>query len=150
MRYLLSNINLDFLGFGASFLCAIHCAALPFIVSILPLAGRELLGHEWVEYTTIILSFIIASMALFHGYNGHHRKLMPLLMVALGFICIGFGHLIFTEGHFLELVFTVTGALIISAAHIVNWKLITKSKELSKNNRYAQQKKHLVRNSTGH
>lgn len=103
---------------------------MPFIISVLPLLGLEILENEWIEYATIILSFIIAAIALFHGYNSHHQKLLPLVIVSLGFGCIALGHLIFEEGHFLEVIFTVAGALSVAASHVVNWKLIGKAKEI--------------------
>ena len=34
----------DWLGIGASVLCAIHCAAMPFVVGLLPLIGLSFLA----------------------------------------------------------------------------------------------------------
>ena len=126
MRSILNNINLDLIGFGASFLCAIHCALLPFVISILPIAGLEFLENEWVEYSIIILSFILASTALTHGYTSHHRSFTPLIIVVSGFLSICLGHSIFEEGNYFETVLTVMGALIIAVAHVVNWNLVRK------------------------
>lgn len=125
MRNNFISLNLDFVGFSASLLCAVHCAALPFLLSVLPLAGLHFLHHPFIEYTIILFSFFIASKSLSHGYSRHHKNIHPLLIVALGFLLIGLGHALPIE--WTEIGLTVLGATFVSVAHILNWKYIQSS-----------------------
>jgi len=119
------GLHLDFIGFSASLLCAIHCAALPFLLTMAPLAGLQFLDNPWIEYTIILLSFFIASNALVHAYRKHHKKPMALIIAVVGFILIGIGQLI--HGEWQEVLLTSTGGMIIAIAHLVNWRHIRKS-----------------------
>jgi len=120
------GLHIDFIGFSTSVLCAVHCAALPFLLSLAPLAGLQFLNNPWVEYTIILLSFLMASFALIHGYRKHHQKLLPLLIVTVGFALIFTGHLLQFE--WTEITFTSCGAVAIAIAHLINWKYIKRSK----------------------
>ena len=65
------GLHPDFMGFSASLLCAVHCAALPFLLTLAPLAGLQFLRNPWVEYALILISFGIACYALIPGYRRH-------------------------------------------------------------------------------
>lgn len=112
------GLPLDFIGFGASLLCALHCAALPFFLSLIPLSGLQYLDNAWIEYTIIFASFSIASYSLIQGYLRHHQKL-ALLLVTAGFALIGTGHFLGHEWN--EALLTASGALIVAVAHLLNW-----------------------------
>jgi len=116
------SIHLDFIGFVASILCAIHCAALPFLLSFIPLVGLEYLDNPYVEYTMIIISFLIASLALIRSYNRHHGKFLALHIVITGFILIVVSR--FSYASWQEVLLTSLGGVVIAIAHFVNWKLI--------------------------
>lgn len=119
------GIHLDFIGFWTSIACAIHCAFLPFLISALPFVGLGFLDHPWIEYSVFILSFILAVFALSHGYKRHHKNLTPIIMVSIGFLTIGFGLLWGPEN--LESFITPIGAVLVGAAHYVNWHKIKRS-----------------------
>ncbi|NJN24895.1 MAG: MerC domain-containing protein [Cyclobacteriaceae bacterium] len=118
-------MNLDLVGFSVSLLCAVHCAALPFLLSLAPLAGLHYLNNPWIEYAIILLSFCIASYALIHGYRRHHQKPLALVIVVVGFILIGTGHLIQSEWK--EITLTSVGAVVVAMAHFINWEQVKKS-----------------------
>ncbi len=121
-----SRLNLDLIGFTASMLCAIHCAALPFLLTLLPLTGLHFLTNPWVEYAIILLSLFIASYALVHGYRRHHHRKTALTVVFAGFVLIGAGHLL--THVWLEVVLTSLGASVIAIAHMINWKHMKQSR----------------------
>jgi len=52
------NNNLDFWGFLASFLCALHCAAIPLILIFGSLGSFSWLANHTVELGFITLSII--------------------------------------------------------------------------------------------
>ena len=50
----------DWIGVAASLLCAIHCAAMPFVVGFLPLLGLSFLAdpsfHQWMVAVCLALA----------------------------------------------------------------------------------------------
>lgn len=117
--------HLDFFGFSTSLLCAIHCAALPFLLTLAPLSGLQFLDNHWIEYGIIILSFFIASNSLIHGYRRHHKKRIALIVALIGFILIGVGQV--SESEWMEAFFTSSGGVTIAIAHLINWKYVTQT-----------------------
>ncbi|MEM9674330.1 MAG: MerC domain-containing protein [Cyclobacteriaceae bacterium] len=132
------GLHSDFMGFSASLLCAIHCAALPFLLTLAPLAGLQFLGNPWVEYTFILLSFGIACYALIPGYR-RHRQPLALILVLVGFILIGAAHSVVPEAY--EAVFTPVGATIIAIAHLINWRQLKQVQTGSPSHIHSPQKK---------
>jgi hypothetical protein len=119
------GFHLDFVGFSTSLLCAIHCAALPFLLSLAPLTGLQFLDHPAIETLIIFLSFFIASFALVKGYRRHHQRTLPFLLVSGGFLLLTVGHLL--HGTWAETLLVTLGGGSIALAHLVNWKLIRQS-----------------------
>ena len=79
----------DMLGIAASVLCAIHCAAMPFVVSFLPLLGLSFLAdpsfHKWMVGVCLVL----ALLAFVPGWRRHNR-LQPAIIGVCGLALISF------------------------------------------------------------
>lgn len=118
MKQLLKSGKLDHLGMTASIACAIHCAALPFLITTLPLWGLSFLAESWIEITMICLSLIIGIWSLGSSYP-KHKKIIPVLILILGFALIGSGHYLL---HSLEAILIPAGGFTIAAAHLINWR----------------------------
>lgn len=119
------SINADFAGFMASMLCAIHCAALPFVLTLGTLSNLAWLEHGLIEVVFITLSIVIASWSLLRSYFLHHRSMQAILLVAAGFAVIIGSRFVNGDGeHWL----TMAGGLIIAAAHTLNWRLLSQCK----------------------
>ena len=75
----------DWLGVGASVLCAIHCCAMPFVVGFLPLLGLSFLAdpsfHQWM----VAICLALALLAFVPGWRRHHR----LAPAAIGIVGLG-------------------------------------------------------------
>lgn len=71
---------LDKIAIFGSFVCLVHCLALPLIVAALPFLGSsELLGHEQEQIITMaVLSLCL--IAILPGYFKHKRKHVLLLL----------------------------------------------------------------------
>jgi len=119
------GFHLDFVGFSTSLLCAVHCAALPLLLSLAPLTGLQLLDHPAIESAIILLSFLIASLAMAQGYLKYHQKILPLWLVVGGFILIACGH--FLHSAWGEPLLSSIGGLTIAVGHLINWKHIRQS-----------------------
>lgn len=110
--------RLDHLGIVASLACAIHCAALPLVLTVLPMVGLEVLANVWVEISMICLSLIVGIYSLSSSYP-RHKKIQPILALVSGFLLIAVGHFIFEN---LESIIVPLGGITIAAAHLMNWK----------------------------
>ena len=113
--------RIDGIGFGASMLCAVHCAVLPIAASLLPAIGGSVLATPLVELGMIALGFVLATMSLTAGYRRHHHRPWALLTAAAGFAAITAGHTLVPES--LEPWFTATGAFSVAMAHVINARL---------------------------
>ena len=115
------NNNLDFWGFLASFLCALHCAAIPMILMFSSLGSFAWIASHEVELVFIILSIGLAYWSLWTSYRKHHKK-----KKAINIAFIGFGFLLLSRiiPHHIGEILVVIGGLLIAYAHIVNWQLL--------------------------
>ena len=118
MKSLLKSSTLDKVGMTASITCAIHCAALPMVITYLPIIGLDFLGNVWVEINMSLLSLCIGIWSLASSYK-KHQSLMPVLILAMGFGLITTGHFFLHE---LEALLIPLGGFTIAAAHYFNWK----------------------------
>lgn len=117
-KTLLKSDRLDQFGITASVACAIHCAALPFLITLLPLWGLSFLANSWIEMSMIALSLIIGTWSLARSYP-KHKRIVPILVLITGFMLIGTGHY---SLEFLEPILIPLGGLTIALAHLLNWR----------------------------
>ncbi|MCG8406956.1 MAG: MerC domain-containing protein [Phycisphaerales bacterium] len=77
----------DGLGVVASLLCAIHCAAMPFVIGLLPLIGLGFLAdaafHQWMA----VICLAIAISSFVPGWR-QHRRLIPGMTAFGGIVLI--------------------------------------------------------------
>ena len=118
-----ANILRDATGITISWICAAHCLAMPFVVSFLPLLGIYFLAHEGIEYVITALSIAVALVTLLPGYFKQHRKIRTLLLYASGICFVIFADVLFAENLRAKIIFVITGAVLVSAAHFINQRL---------------------------
>ena len=116
---MISKINLDKVGIGASFLCAIHCALLPLLFTTLPMLSVELLENKKVELGFIVFSLIVGCSALYNGYSRHHHKTLPLFVFIAGIALLFIAHYLLEYNW--ETLVKIIGAITIIIAHTLNW-----------------------------
>jgi hypothetical protein len=114
--------KLDSLGMTASTLCAIHCALVPIFITSLPLIGLGFLANPWFEWGMIILAFIIGTSSIGSSYFRMHKRVLPLLLLTIGFIIIVAGH-VFISG-WPEGIIVPLGGFTIAIAHFFNYKYV--------------------------
>ncbi len=115
--------KLDRAGATASFLCAIHCALMPLVVTILPLLGLGFLSSEPVEWALLACSATLGSLSLCLGFRKHRkRRTFMVLAIALAIMVAG---RVFHEHHFgiWGPVLMVIGGLMMMGAHLLNHRL---------------------------
>ena len=127
-------LNVDFLGWAdkaaisASGVCAIHCLALPIILSVFPAVSGIFIGeeafHVWLIWTVVPLSVL----SLLVGCRRHKSAMVIYCGVAgvsILIVSAFLGHEIL--GEISERVSTVTGAVILALAHMKNFSLCRQS-----------------------
>jgi hypothetical protein len=112
--------KLDNVGMTASILCAIHCAAVPLLITSLPLFGLGFLANPWLEWSMIIFALFIGIYAIGLSYFRTHHKQLPMILLISGFLIIISGHLFITGWH--EALIVPLGGLLIATAHFFNFR----------------------------
>jgi lipid-A-disaccharide synthase-like uncharacterized protein len=113
--------RLDKVGLFLSVLCAVHCALLPILITVLPLLGTSLTHNLTLEISLIGSSLLIAGFVFVKDYIQTHKSLLPLLLLSVG---IGAKMLaLFYFEHSYEPVVITSGAAFIALAFFANWKL---------------------------
>jgi hypothetical protein len=110
----------DRVGATASFLCAIHCALLPFVLTVLPLLGLGFLAGHRFERGFVMFAASLALFALVGGYRRHRRPL-PLLLAVPGLLLLLLG-VTWASGYsiLVHSVMVTCGGLLVASAHFVN------------------------------
>lgn len=79
----------DWVGMAASIGCAIHCAAMPFVIAYLPALGLSFLADEAFHKWMALACFVIAVTAFIPGFRKHGR-LTPVVVGCIGLVMITF------------------------------------------------------------
>jgi hypothetical protein len=113
----------DRLGALASFLCAIHCALLPFVLALLPLLGLGFLASHGFERGFVLFACVLALSSLVGGYRRHRRPL-PLRLALTGLVLLLMG-VTFAENYSIVLHSTMVtcGGLLVASAHFTNLRM---------------------------
>lgn len=118
----IKNRTLDLIAMGSSLLCAVHCAAIPVVLSVSALGRIHFLSNPWIEWAFIALGVVLVLSSLYPSYRKSHGNKSPLAFASIGFFAIGLGRLHLTE--LWEVLCTSIGALFVAYAHLMNWKLL--------------------------
>jgi hypothetical protein len=120
---------LDYAGTSVSWLCLIHCLAMPLLITTLSVVGLGFLADESTEFIIIGISICLALLSFVPSFFRHHHKLKPLILFGFGISLIIFSHLVFEENLLGKVVFLIGGAILISSAHLLNHSYCKNCKE---------------------
>jgi hypothetical protein len=112
--------NPDFAGMFTSLLCAVHCSAVPVLVSMGVLSTSTWLHNHAFDWIVIGIGVVIASYSLVGDYFKKHQNVKPLLFAFVGFAFLLLG---MVEHHGWMLIFSVVGGILVAYAHLHNHKL---------------------------
>jgi hypothetical protein len=115
--------NGDRFGATASFLCAIHCAALPLVIAILPAIGLGFLANHKFERGFVAFASMLALTTLFLGFR-RHRQFRAFWLLVPGILLLGAGMIIdFEQSSTLHAVLVAIGGTLVAASHVMNLRL---------------------------
>lgn len=112
---------LDGFALSASFLCLIHCLALPLVLAALPALAAILHVPESFHLWMLVFAVPASMLAVLRGHRHHHRLQPPVIALA-GLVLMTLG-VLSARSEWVELLLSVTGGLTLAWAHIVNWRL---------------------------
>jgi len=78
---------IDSLGGVGALLCAIHCAALPILLAVLPIAGLGLVASGGFERGFLVFAAGLGLGSLWHGHR-QHRALRAFGLLVPGLLAI--------------------------------------------------------------
>jgi hypothetical protein len=106
-----------YIGLSASFLCLIHCLALPFVTPFLPLLASH---NHWFMEAVFIALITLSTLTIYRGYRTHNdRRALVIGMTAFAFLACS---LILPHNN-LQLALSVLGSILMMMAHIANYRL---------------------------
>ncbi|WP_414717209.1 MerC domain-containing protein [Tahibacter sp.] len=113
----------DRFGATASFLCAIHCALLPFVIAVLPALGLAFLADHSIERGFVLFACALATTMLLLGFRRHRRPnalflLLPAMALLLAGVVVDFD-----SSATVHAVLVSTGGSLLALAHLVNLRL---------------------------
>ena len=111
---------LDKMGATASFACAIHCALMPLVITLLPLLGLSFLADERVEWGMVAISAVLGVTSLCLGLKEHGSR-RALMVLSAGLALVALGRIL--EARHVGLwgvPIVVAGGLIVAGSHILN------------------------------
>jgi MerC mercury resistance protein len=105
---------MDTVAWGLSIACLLHCLLLPVAASLIPLLGAAARA-EWVHWALLALAVPVTVLAL----RGTGTPRASRLLAGLGIATLGMGAAELPLPAF-EAPMSITGALVLSAAHGLN------------------------------
>ena len=110
----------DRVGATASFLCAVHCALLPFVIALLPLIGLGFLADHRFERIFVACAAALTSVTIVTAWR-RHRKLHALFLLIPGIALLLAGIVIDIEHQeWLHTAMVVCGGVLVASAHVTN------------------------------
>lgn len=111
---------LDGFALCASSLCTLHCLGLPLLFALLPVFASRIDPGESFHLVMLALAIPTSLFALVQGRRRHGAQ-RPFWLGLSGLMLMAIGALVARDA-VQEAGATVTGSLLLAAAHIVNWR----------------------------
>ena len=117
-------VVVDAVGAIGAALCAVHCAAMPLLLALLPLIGVVALGTPSAEYGYVAFATALGLVSLGRGYL-RHRAYWAFTFLGPGLVAVWAGVLApgLHEDAVLHAATMTLGGALIAIAHLANLRL---------------------------
>lgn len=113
----------DRFGATASFLCAVHCALLPFVIALLPALGLGFLADHGIERGFIVFACSLATTTLVLGVRRHgDRRALVLLVPGVALLLAG-ALVDLERAVAVHALLVSSGGVLVALAHLANLRL---------------------------
>ena len=113
----------DRFGATASFLCAVHCAALPLIIAALPALGLSFLANHRFERGFIAFASVLATTTFIVGFR-RHRRFRAFWFLVPGLLFLAAGVIVdFDQSALTHAVLVSIGGTLVAVSHLTNLRL---------------------------
>ena len=113
----------DRFGATASFLCAVHCAVLPFVIAMLPALGLSFLANHRFEHGFIAFASVLALTTLILGFR-RHRQFRAFWFLVPGILLLMAGIVVdFEDNATAHAVLVAMGGTLVAISHLTNLRL---------------------------
>jgi hypothetical protein len=114
----------DSFGSLGALACAIHCAAMPLLLGLLPVLGLGFLASAGFERSFLVFATVLGLGSLWTGYRRHRVALaFALLVPGLLAICAAVWIPAIHESAAAHAIMMTAGGLLIAVAHRTNLSL---------------------------
>jgi hypothetical protein len=111
--------RLDWLGAGASFICALHCAAVPVVLALAPLAGAHWLASHVFDQWAVLIALSFGAAVIGAAYCTHQwRKVLAMYLGAAALMLVG--AFVADDPPLLHAGLLASGGVLLAATHLVN------------------------------
>ena len=109
-----------------SSLCILHCLLLPVVLVAYPIGILVMLSDEIIHQIMVSMALPLSLVSLYVGY-GHHKRNQLIFIGGIGLVVLVLPLVIPYEAisESGETWLTLSGALILCLAHVVNFRLCT-------------------------
>ena len=122
-RHSLIHRLADRFGATASFLCAVHCAALPLIIAALPALGLSFLANHRFERGFIAFASVLATTTFILGFR-RHRRFRAFWFLVPGLLFLTAGVIVdFDQSAVAHAVLVSIGGTLVAVSHLTNLRL---------------------------
>jgi hypothetical protein len=112
---------MDSFALGASFICLVHCLALPIVIAALPALAAVIELPASFHLWMLAFAAPASLTAVAQGWR-HHRRAMPAVLAVVGLLLLA-GGLTQVPDSAAEIALSVGGGLVLAAGHVRNWQL---------------------------
>lgn len=115
---------MDKFGTTSSLVCALHCALLPVLISLLPALGLTVFAASGFEWAFVCFATLLGLLSLWLGFQ-RHKVYRALLFLAPGLLLVWLGVLVpaIHETVIPHAVVMSIGGTLIAVAHLTNMRL---------------------------
>lgn len=119
VRALRWHRRLDWLGAWAAFICALHCAALPVVFALAPLAGAHWLASHAFDQWAVVIALLFGAAVIGAAYCTHQWRKVLALFATSALLMLS-GAFLFHDPAGLHAVLLSGGGIMLALTHVVN------------------------------